>query len=103
MKDIRNENKKSKLIFDPKIVRKLLKMNGELKFCPYCGKPLVEKCECHKNIIIDVKPMRGAENSTIAVFQNNEAFQTDLAQIIDEINAKREAEQEFEQLGIDLD
>ena len=103
MKDIRNENKKSKLIFDPKIVRKLLKMNGELKFCPYCGKPLVEKCECHKNIIIDVKPMRGAENSTIAVFQNNEAFQTDLAQIIDEINAKREAEQGFEQLGIDLD
>ena len=103
MKDIRNENKKSKLIFDPQIVRKLLKMNGELKFCPYCGKPLAEKCECHKNIIIDVKPMRGAENSTIAVFQNNEAFQTDLAQIIDEINAKKEAEQGFEQLAIDLD
>ena len=103
MKDIRNENKKSKLIFDPKIVRKLLKMNGELKFCPYCGKSLAEKCECHKNIIIDVKPMRGAENSTIAVFQNNEDFQTDLAQIIDEINAKREAEQGFEQLSIDLD
>ena len=103
MKDFRNENKKSKLIFDPKIVRKLLKMNGELKFCPYCGKELAEKCECHKNIIIDVKPMRGAEDSTIAVFQNNESFQADLTQIMEEIKAKKESEQDFEQLAIDLD
>lgn len=103
MKDFRSENKKSKLIFDPKITRKLLKMNGELKFCPYCGKALTENCECHKNIIIDVKPMRGAEDSTIAVFQNNDAFQADLTQIMDEIKAKKEAEQEVEQLTIDLD
>ena len=103
MKDFRNENKKSKLIFDPKITRKLLKMNDEIKFCPYCGKALAENCECHKNIIIDVKPMRGAENSTIAVFQNNDAFQADLTQIMDEIKAKKEAEQEVEQLAIDLD
>lgn len=100
--EIRNENKKSKLIFDPKITRKLLKMNGEVKFCPYCGKPLTEKCECHKNIIIDVKPMRGAENSTIAVFQNNEAFQSDLTQIMDEIKAKKEVE-DPEQITMDLD
>jgi hypothetical protein len=99
MKDFRSENKKSKLIFDMKIVRKLLKMNGEPKFCPYCGKPLVEKCECHKNMIIDVKPMRGAEETTIAVFQNNEAFQADLIYIMDEIKAKKDAE-EPEQLGI---
>jgi hypothetical protein len=108
MKDIRNENKKSKLIFDPKITRKLLKMNGELKFCPYCGKGLAEKCECHKNIIIDVKPMRGAEDATIAVFQNNEAFQADLTQIMDEIKAKKEAEIEIEfegeiEVEIDVD
>jgi predicted nucleic acid-binding Zn-ribbon protein len=103
MKDFRNENKKSKLIFDPKITRKLLKMNDEIKFCPYCGKALAENCECHKNIIVDVKPMRGAENSTIAVFQNNDAFQADLTQIMDEIKAKKEAEQEVEQLAIDLD
>lgn len=108
MKDMRNENKKSKLIFDPKITRKLLKMNGELKFCPYCGKRLAEKCECHKNIIVDVKPMRGAEDATIAVFQNNEAFQADLTQIMDEIKAKKEAEIEIEfegevEIEIDID
>lgn len=104
MKDIRNENKKSKLIFDPKITRKLLKMNGELQFCPYCGKRLVEKCECHKNIIIDVKPMRGAEDATIAVFQNNEAFQADLTQIMDEIKAKKEVEETIEiEVDVDVD
>ena len=102
MKDIRNENKKSKLIFDPKITRKLLKMNGVLKFCPYCGKELTENCECHKNIIIDVKPMRGAEDSTIAVFANNDSFQVDLTQIMDEIKAKKEADAEYEQLTIDI-
>ena len=101
MKDFRNENKKSKLIFDPRIVRKLLKLNGEIKFCPYCGKGIDEKCECHKNIVIDVKPMRGAEDTTIAVFQNNEAFQADLTQIMDEIKAKKEAE--AEKLEIDVD
>jgi hypothetical protein len=100
MKDFRNENKKSKLIFDPRIVRKLLKLNGEPKFCPYCGKELAERCDCHKNIIVDVKPMRGAEDSTIAVFQNNDTFQADLTQIMDEIKAKKEAE---EQLDSDLD
>ena len=102
MKDIRNENKKSKLIFDMKIVRKLLKMNTEPKFCPYCGKALTENCECHKNIIVDVKPLRGAEDATIAVFQNNDAFQADLTQILEEIKAKREAE-EAERLVEDVD
>lgn len=103
MKNIRNENKKSKLIFDPKITRKLLKMNGELRFCPYCGKELAEMCECHKNIIIDVKPMRGAEGSTIAVFQNNETFQADLTQIMDEIKAKKETDAEYEQVELCFD
>ena len=103
--EIKNENKKSKLIFDPKITRKLLKMNSEIQFCPYCGTKLTEKCECHKNIIIDVKPMRGATDSTIAVFQNNESFQTDLTQVMDEIKAKKEATEEVdpEQLTFDID
>ncbi len=96
------ENKKSKLIFDMKIVRKLLKMNGEPKFCPYCGKSLTEKCECHKNIIVDVKPLRGSEEASIAVFDNNESFQADLTQIMDEIKAKREIE-EPEQIAFDID
>ena len=68
------ENKTSKLIFDMKVVRKLLKMNGEPKFCPYCGEALANKCECHKNIVIDVKPLRGSEDASIAVFLNNESF-----------------------------
>ncbi len=101
MKEIKNENKSSKLIFDMKLVRKLLKMNGELKFCPYCGKTLIDKCECHKNIIIDVKPLRGSEDATIAVFANNETFQSDLTEILDEIKAKKEVE--VEQISMDLD
>ena len=87
-----DRNKKSKLIFDMKVARKLLKMNGELKFCPYCGKALTEQCECHKNIVIDVKPLRGSEEASIAVFDNNEAFQKDVNQLMEEIKIKKEAE-----------
>ena len=94
-------NKKSKLIFDPRITRKLLKMNSEIKFCPFCGIKIEDGCECHKNIVIDVKPLRGSDEASIAVFDNNESFQADLTQIMDEIKAKREIESE--QLAMDLD
>lgn len=87
-----DKNKKSKLIFDMKVARRLLKMNGEPKFCPYCGKALVERCACHKNIIIDVKPLRGSDVATIAVFDNNETFQNDVTQLMEDIKAKKEAE-----------
>ena len=97
-----NKTKRSQLVFDMKLVRKLLKMNGEVKFCPFCGKSVDEGCECHKNIVIDVKPKRDAENETIAVFQNNDAFQADYNQLIEEARAKKEAE-EPEQLAIYLD
>ena len=102
---MKDNNKKSKLIFDPRIVRKLLKMNGEVKFCPYCGKTVEDNCECHKNIVIDVKPLRGSEDASIVVFDNNEAFQADLTQIMDEIKAKKEMEKEseLEQVAMDLD
>ena len=96
-----NKNKKSRLIFDMKLVRKLLKMNGELKFCPYCGKPMDEKCSCHKNIVVDVKPLRGSEEASIAVFDNNSSFQEDLEKLMDELKAKKEAEDEFEQMSLD--
>lgn len=104
--EIKNENKKSKLIFDPKITRKLLKMNDEIKFCPYCGIRIEDHCECHKNIIVDVKPYRNDSGSleidrSVMVFHNNEAFQSDLTQIIDEIKAKKEVDSE--QLSMDLD
>jgi hypothetical protein len=94
-------NKKSKLIFDPRITRKLLKMNGEIKFCPFCGVKIEDGCECHKNIVIDTKPLRGSEEASIVVFDNNESFQADLAQIMDEIKAKKEAEPEQSAMGLD--
>ena len=104
--EIKNENKKSKLIFDPKVVRKLLKMNDDIKFCPYCGNSLTDKCECHKNIIIDVKPYRNADGVTevdrsVMVFLNNEEFQADLTQVLDELSEKKESEPE--QMTLDLD
>ena len=96
-----NKKKTSQLVFDMKLVRKLLKMNGDVRFCPFCGKSVEDNCGCHKNIIVDVKPKRETENETIAVFQNNENFQSDYAQLIAEAKAKKEAE-EPEQLTIDL-
>lgn len=93
--------KKSQLIFDMKLVRKLLKMNGEIKFCPFCGKPIEENCTCHKNLVIDVKHKRETENETIAVFDNNDAFKADYAKLIEEAKAKKEAE-EPQQLSIDF-
>ena len=103
----KNENKKSKLIFDPKITRRLLKMNGEIKFCPTCGTRIEDGCECHKNIVIDTKPFRNSDtgvlepDKSVIVFQNNETFQNDLTQIIDEMKAKKDAD--IERLSIDLD
>lgn len=103
-----NKIKKSQLVFDMKTTRRLLKMNDEIRFCPFCGKPMEENCECHKNIIIDVKPYRNEEgviesDRSVMVFDNNDNFKTDFNQMIEEAKAKKETESEFEQLGIDLD
>jgi hypothetical protein len=103
-----NKIKKSQLVFDMKTTRRLLKMNDEIKFCPFCGKSMVENCECHKNIIIDVKPYRNEEgviesDRSVMVFDNNDSFKTDFNQMIEEAKAKKETESEFEQLSIDLD
>lgn len=73
MKEIKNENKKSKLIFDARIARAL----------------------CKKNFpIIDIKPLRGEPEKTVFVFANTEEFQVAFTGIMDEIKTKKEAEAE---------
>lgn len=99
--------KKSKLCFDAKITRKLLKMNGEIKYCPYCGKEMIENCECHKNMVIDIKPYRGESgiinpDKSVFVFDNNDSFKVDYNQLMEEIAIKK-AESELEQSAMDLD
>ena len=100
----KNENKKSKLCFDAKIVRRLLKMNGEIRYCPYCGKSIEERCECHKNIIVDIKPYRNEDNMfdkdrSVFAFLNNESFREDFTHIMDDIKSKKEPE--YEQITFD--
>ena len=100
-------NKKTQLVWDPKIVRKLLKLNDEIRFCPFCGKSIEENCECHKNFIVDYKPYKNSDgvvepNRSVAVFHNNKKFQEDNNKLIEEVKAKKEAE-ESEQLSIDFD
>ena len=100
-----NKIKKSQLVFDPKIGRKLLKMNGEIKFCQFCGKGIDEGCGCHRNIVVDIKPYRENDVMTdrsVLVFDNNDTFKADYAQLIDEMKVKKETEAP-EQLMIDFD
>ena len=102
-----HKTKKSQLVFDPKMARRLLKLNGEVKFCPCCATPLSEGCDCHKNIVVDIKPYRNEDgvivpDRSVLVFENNSAFQADYNQMIEDAKAKKEAE-ESEKLSIDLD
>jgi histidinol phosphatase-like enzyme len=102
-----NKTKKSQLVFDPKMARRLLKLNGEVKFCPYCATPISEGCDCHKNIVVDIKPYRNEDNvivpdRSVLVFENNSAFQIDYNQMIEEAKTKREAE-ESEQSNLNVD
>jgi hypothetical protein len=102
-----NKTKETQLVWDPKITRKLLKLNDKIKFCPSCGKPIEEECSCHKNFIVDYKPYKNSDgviepNRSVAVFHNNKKFQEDNNQLIEELKAKKEAE-ESEPLSIDLD
>ena len=80
MREVRNENKASKLVFDAKIARAL----------------------CKKNFpIIDIKPMRGEPDKTVFVFSNTEEFQDAFTQIMEDIKARKESEPE--QLVMDID
>lgn len=74
------DTRKSRLIFDAKIARKLLKMGF---------------------VVIDIKPNRENTDKSIFVFENTEEFQQTLAKIMDEIKAKNEVEPQ--QLVMDLD
>lgn len=70
MNEIKNENKKSKLVFDARVARAL----------------------CKKNFpIIDIKPLRGEPDKTVFVFANTEEFQVAFSQIMDEIKAKKDS------------
>ena len=101
-----NKTKKSQLVFDPKMARKLLKLNPTFKFCPFCGEALETQCECHKNLIVDIKPYRNENNvivpeRTVLVFENNPAFQMDYNKMIEEARTKRDVE--TEQVSFDID
>ena len=78
------DTRKSRLIFDAKIARKLLKMGF---------------------VVIDIKPNRENTDKSIFVFENTEEFKLTLTQIMDEIKAKKEIdkESELEQPAMDLD
>lgn len=82
MNIIEKDTRKSRLIFDAKIARKLLKQGF---------------------VVIDIKPNRENTDKSIFVFGNTDEFKQALTQIMDEIKAKKEAESEFEQLAIDID
>lgn len=80
MENIKNENKKSKLVFDARIARALCKR----------GYP-----------IIDIKPLRGEPDKTVFVFANTDEFQAVFTQIMDEIKTKRDTEPEQVIMGLD--
>lgn len=103
MKDIKNENKKSQLVFEPRVARTLLKLNGEWKFCPFCGALLKDGCGCHKNFVTDTKPLRGSVDASIFVFDNNAKFREDYSAVMDEFEAKSKVHNmEDEPVEIDL-
>lgn len=73
MNTIEKDTRKSRLIFDAKIARKLLKLG---------------------HVVIDIKPNRENTDKSVFVFENTDAFKDALTQIMDEIKAKQEAESE---------
>ena len=79
---IEKDTRKSRLIFDAKIARKLLKMGF---------------------VVIDIKPNRENTDKSIFVFENTDEFKVALTNVMDEIKSKTEAKQEsdFEQLTFD--
>lgn len=67
------EDKKSKLVFDPRIAR------------PLCKRGFY---------IIDLKPLRGEPDKSVFVFENTDEFQVAFAEIMDDIKSKKEPEYE---------
>lgn len=77
-----NDTRKSRLIFDAKIARKLLKQGF---------------------VVTDIKPNRENTEKSIFIFENTEEFKRALETIMNEIKAKKEAEIEAESVSIELD
>lgn len=97
-KNMITENEKdtrvSRLVCDARVVRKLLKLNGELRYCPYCGASLANNCECHKNIVVDTKPNKSNPDKSVFIFQNLATFKADLEEVTAEVAAKDELKKE---------
>ena len=74
------DTRKSRLIFDAKIARKLLKQDF---------------------VVIDIKPNRENADKSIFVFENTEEFKKALEQLMDEIKAKKEAEADKPEFDVD--
>lgn len=82
----------------PSNCTEIIEKNGELKYCPFCGKALSEGCDCHKNLIVDMKKKRETINETVMIFDNNKEFQADYAEVVAELKQK---DSEQEQIVID--
>lgn len=78
---IEKDTRKSRLVFDAKIARKLLKQGF---------------------VVIDIKPNRENTDKSIFVFENTEEFKQALVKLMDEIKAKKEVE-DSEKLVVDVD
>ena len=81
----KKDTRKSRLVFDAKMARKLLKQGF---------------------VVIDIKPNRENTDKTIFVFENTDEFKVALEKLMDELKAKKEAEIEFEgeiEVEIDVD
>lgn len=77
----KKDTRKSRLVFDAKMARKLLKQGF---------------------VVIDIKPNRENTDKSIFVFENTEEFKIALEKLMDELKAKKEAEQEIE-VEFDID
>ena len=78
----KKDTRKSRLVFDAKMARKLLKQGF---------------------VVIDIKPNRENPDKTIFVFENTDEFKVALEKLMDELKAKKETEVEYEQISIDID
>ena len=83
----KKDTRKSRLVFDAKMARKLLKQGF---------------------VVIDIKPNRENTDKTIFVFENTDEFKVALEKLMEQLKAKKEAEVEIEfegeiEVEIDID
>ena len=81
----KKDTRKSRLVFDAKMARKLLKQGF---------------------VVTDIKPNRENTDKSIFIFENTDEFKAALEKLMDELKAKKEVEAEIEydvKVEIDLD